>query len=228
LIITDEEDEAEDGGGDSDEMSDAQGISLIPAALDLWSPQSCAEIRRVINEGKALPRWRNPGQKTKKNNKKTRPAHREDILEEEDGDNGLSPEIQRVDKVVFVALHAKAERFVRWNEFMIQNNVNFERVLQSSTGLSIFSPDYWEIRRMLLEVRTTWKTRALNNIESQVKSFVGQFPQYDVDGFDPSFGQGLDKHYTEQWWVSSFDYMKGHLDLENSTPLGKFFAKSKP
>jgi hypothetical protein len=66
LIITDEDDGAEDGGDDSDEMSDAQVISRIPAALDLWSPQSRAEIRRIINEGKAFPRRRNLDQRRRK------------------------------------------------------------------------------------------------------------------------------------------------------------------
>jgi hypothetical protein len=121
----------------------------------------------------------------------------------------------------------RLDRAVRWNTFLVHINLNSHDVIDSVTSHPIDTDgrDFGQLRSKLTDNVRSFKNKTLDRVLIHVGELIKQEP-WLKDASDSDFRNRLGQKFNFQNWAFCFYYMKGYVNFEASSDLGKWYMEN--
>jgi hypothetical protein len=121
----------------------------------------------------------------------------------------------------------RLDRAVRWNTFLVHVNLNSHDVIDSVTNHPIDADgnDFAQLRSKLTDNVRSFKNKTLNRVFTHITELIKHEP-WLKDASDSDFKDRLSQNFNFQNWVFCFYYMKGYIDFDGSSDLGKWYMEN--
>lgn len=133
---------------------------------------------------------------------------------------GFSPRVYERE-----SLHEILDEVVRWNTFLVHTGLNLPEVLDFVFDVhKCNEEEYQRALAKAVESQESFMRTTCNNIEEQVTSLVendGELHELD----DVALTKKIEDSFSPDKFFAAFAFMKDYLNFEDSSSLGKWYAK---